>query len=239
VDLPVIWNQKVRVGLWLHWDGNNNEIRERNYAAAMAIGATPFSVIEANFNKVTDFVLELPPPKFPFEVDTAKAEQGWNLYEQHCASCHQPGAEKVGTVTNIEEIGTDRHRLDSFTEALVEKFHSVDEGPFKFNAYRKTQGYSNLPLDGVWARAPYLHNGSAVNLWQLLTPPAERLTEFYRGYPVYDPVEMGFVHSGPEAEKIGFHQKASEAGNANIGHEYGTDLTEEEKWALIEYLKTI
>lgn len=239
VDLPVIWNQKPREGLWLHWDGNNDDIHERNYAAAMAIGATPFSVIEANFQRVTDFVLELPPPKFPFEVDTAKAEQGWPLYEQHCASCHQFGAEKVGTVTDIEEIGTDRHRLDSFTVELVDTFHTVHEGLFQFNAYRKTDGYSNLPLDGVWARAPYLHNGSAANLWQLLTPPAKRLKEFYRGYPVYDPVEMGFVHSGPEAEAIGFLQQSSVPGNATTGHDYGTDLSDEEKWALIEYLKTL
>lgn len=239
VDLPVIWNQKPRESLWLHWDGNNNDIHERNYAAAMAIGATPFSVLEDHFKMVTDFVLELPPPKFPFPVDEAKAEQGWSLYQTHCADCHQFGATKVGTVTDIEEIGTDRHRLDSFTPELVQKFHSVHEGLFQFNAYRKTDGYSNLPLDGVWARAPYLHNGAAPDLWQLLTPPAQRVTDFYRGYPVYDPVNMGFIHQGAEAEAVGFHQKASEAGNGNGGHTYGTDLTDDEKWALIEYLKTI
>ena len=239
VDLPVIWNQKPRESLWLHWDGNNGDIHERNYAAAMAIGATPFSVLEDHFKRVTDYVLELPPPEFPFAVDTEKAEQGWALYQAHCADCHQFGAAKVGTVTNIEEIGTDRHRLDSFTAELVTKFHSVDEGLFKFDAYRKTDGYSNLPLDGVWARAPYLHNGSAPDLWQLLTPPAERVTEFYRGYPVYDPVKMGFIHQGALAREVGFHQQASVAGNGNTGHAYGTELADDEKWALIEYLKTL
>jgi len=239
VDLPVIWNQRPRESLALRWDGNNDDIHERNYAAAMAIGATPFSVLEDHFQMVTDYVLELPPPKFPFPIDEEKAEQGWALYQANCADCHQFGAEGVGKVTNIEEIGTARHRLDSFTSGLVTKFHSVNEGLFKFDAYSKTDGYANLPLDGVWARAPYLHNGSAADLWQLLTPPAERIQEFYRGYPVYDPVNLGFVRDSAEAKKVGFLQKASVAGNGNGGHTYGTDLTDDETWALIEYLKTL
>lgn len=239
VDLPAIWNQKAREGLWLHWDGNNNSIYERNYAAAMAVGATPHSVLPSHFKVVTDYVLSLPPTPFPFPVDEDKAARGWEVFKAQCADCHAFGGPKIGTVTDLAEIGTDSHRLHSFTEQLVDNFHTVHEGRFQFDAYRKTQGYANVPIDGIWQRAPYLHNGSVPTLWHLLQAPAERPTSFFRGYEVYDPVQMGYVHDGPEAEKAGWKQDASEAGNGNGGHVYGTELSDDEKWDLIEYLKTL
>jgi Cytochrome c len=239
VDLPAVWNQRAREGMWLHWDGNNDDIHERNYAAAMAVGATPRSVVPANFQKITDYLLTLPPPKFPFPVDTAKSERGWTIFEANCANCHAFGSPKVGTVTDIAEIGTDSHRLNSFTEQLVGNFHTVHEGLFQFDSYRKTQGYSNLPIDGTWARSPYLHNGSVPTLWDLLQKPPDRPTKFWKGYEVYDPVKMGFVTSGAGAEALGFQLDTTVPGNGNGGHLYGTDLTEAEKWDLIEYLKTL
>ncbi|MCG8454794.1 MAG: hypothetical protein MI919_00825, partial [Holophagales bacterium] len=72
VDLPAVWNQRAREGMSLHWDGNNDQIRERNYAAAMAVGATPDSVLPDHFTLVTDYLLDLPPAKFPFPIDEAK-----------------------------------------------------------------------------------------------------------------------------------------------------------------------
>jgi len=238
VDLPAIWNQRARVGLYLHWDGNNNAITERNYAAAMAVGASPYSVIEANFQRVTQFVLGLPPPRFPFAVDTAAASRGWIVYQEQCAGCHAFGSEKVGTVTSIAEIGTDRHRLDSFTPALVATFHTIDEGPFVFNAYRKTDGYSNLPIDGTWARAPYLHNGSVATLADLLSPVDQRTRKFLRGSNLYDAERMGWTVD-PPANGPGFEQDAAVQGNGNAGHTYGVDLTAEQKRDLLEYLKTL
>jgi mono/diheme cytochrome c family protein len=237
-NLPAIWNQRAREHLWLHWDGNNDEITQRNYAAAMAVGATPQSVLPASFKRVTDFVLDLPPPKYPFAIDRAKADRGRAVYEQNCAQCHAFGEKKVGQVTDIAEIGTDRHRLDSFTEALVERFHTFTTEPFVFTAYRKTNGYSDVPIDGCWNRAPYLHHGAVPTLWDLLQPPASRPTVFYTGYDVYDPVKAGFVHDGP-ARTGGFLYDVTVAGNANSGHTYGTTLPDGDKWDLIEYLKTL
>ncbi|MBV9110295.1 MAG: cytochrome c [Gemmatimonadetes bacterium] len=238
VDLPQIWNQALRRNLWLHWDGNNDRLEERNLAAAMAVGATPRSVILPSFQRVFDFALELKPAKYPFAIDAAKAQQGQAIYEQNCSGCHSFGAPRVGQVTPIAEIGTDRHRLDSFTAGLVYRFHAVDEYPFHFDAYRKTQGYTDTPIDGIWARAPYLHNGSVPSLWDLLQPPANRPQAFYTGVDVYDPVHVGYVSSGPDAERLGWKYDTRVAGNGNQGHTYGTQLTDEQKWALIEYLKT-
>jgi cytochrome c peroxidase len=125
-------------------------------------------VIQSSFQRVTDFLLTLQPTAYPFPVDKASAERGRPIFESQCAQCHAFGGSKTGQVEDIGVIGTDRHRLDSFTQALVDKFHSINSPPFVFDAYRKTNGYANVPLDGIWARAPYLHNGSVPNLRSLL-----------------------------------------------------------------------
>jgi len=239
VDLPQIWNQRPRESLYLHWDGNNNNLHERNYAAAMAVGATPQSVLPASFQTVTDFLLDLQPLAFPFPIDQQKAARGKLTYERECASCHAFGSPQTGQVTDIGAIGTDRHRLDSFTPGLVERFHALDSPPFKFDSYRKTNGYSDTPLDGVWARAPYLHNGSVPTVWDLLQPANRRPAAFYTGYDVYDPKNVGFITSGSDAERVGFKYEVCLPGNSNIGHDYGTALKDADKWDLIEYLKTL
>ena len=239
VDLPQVWNQKPRVGMYLHWDGNNNNITERNYAAAMAIGATPQSVIQSSFTRVTDFLLTLQPKPYPYPIDSAAVERGRPIFAAHCEACHAFGGNNTGQVTDIAAVGTDRHRLDSFTQGLVDRFHAIDSPPFAFDAYRKTNGYANVPLDGIWVRAPYLHNGSVPNLHALLQPDSERPSTFYRGYDVYDPAQMGFVSDGPDAQKVGFLVDTKVPGNSNQGHSYGVNLTDKEKNDLIEFMKTL
>ena len=93
----------------------------------------------------------------------------------------------------------------------------------------KQNGYQSPPLDGLWMRAPYLHNGSVPNLRDLLKPVADRTTDFYRGYDVYDPVNVGFITQGPAAIQQGWEEKIAERGNGNQGHTYGVDLPAEDK----------
>jgi hypothetical protein len=97
-----------------------------------------------------------------------------------------------------------------------------------------------MPLDGVWLRAPFLHNGSVPTLRDLLEVPENRPKEFYRGYDVYDPVKVGFVSNVTEenGHKY-FRYDTSTPGNSNAGHLYGTSLTAEEKDALVEYIKKL
>jgi hypothetical protein len=133
--------------------------------------------------------------------------------------------------------------------------------PARFSHFRKTFGYANLPLDGIWLRAPYLHNGSVPDLESLLEPAADRPEVFYTGYDVYDYDRVGFVtrprcgedqaegwcvapgsaeHEVPAG--AGWRFDTTLPGNGNYGHdgpEYGTELPAEDKQALIEYLKTI
>jgi hypothetical protein len=105
--------------------------------------------------------------------------------------------------------------------------------------------YKGRPLQGIWATAPYLHNGSVANLWELLLPAAQRKPDFWMGSREFDPVNVGYV-TDSTAPGNSFHfitRDASGAvveGNSNAGHDYGNaGLTEDQRRALIEYMKTL
>ncbi|MBI1356768.1 MAG: hypothetical protein GC160_20705 [Acidobacteria bacterium] len=93
--------------------------------------------------------------------------------------------------------------------------------------------YKARPLNGVWATAPYLHNGSAPTLRAMLTPPAERPKTFRLGSREYDPAAVGYKDGGS------FVYDTALPGNSNLGHPFGTDLDEDSKGQLIEYLKSL
>lgn len=240
VDLPSLWNQKVRQGLWLHWDGNNDLVEERNKSAAIGAGATPESLNIASLARIEQWILLLKPPMFPSErVDWSRVPPGREVYGRVCASCHDIGMPGTGQVTDIAQVGTDRERLDSFTPELAERMNTIGKGyPWQFTHFRKTNGYANMPLDGLWLRAPYLHNGSVPTLRALLWPE-ERPVTFHRAYDVYDWVNVGFAAAGPDAEREGVVFDTRKRGNGNQGHVYGNALTRDEKEALLEYLKTL
>lgn len=98
--------------------------------------------------------------------------------------------------------------------------------------------YEARALYGIWATAPYLHNGSVPNLWELLTPAKRRKATFMVGSRAFDPRNVGYVtDQSPFKNGIFVTDPANANGNGNGGHEYGTDLSEAERWAIIEYLK--
>ena len=186
----------------LHWDGNNTKVSERNRSAAFGTGATPPILDRASLARMEAWLETAEPPRFtdlfPGQFDPALADQGAAVYARDCAACHGATGrdftgEYVGKVTPIEEIGTDRARLDNYTHdlAVSQNVLYADFGPERFQTFRKTDGYANAPLDGLWLRAPYLHNGSVPTLEALLTPPAERPQAFLRGHDVYDPRAHG------------------------------------------------
>ncbi len=255
VDFPSVWNQDDREGMHLHWDGNNTSVRERNFSAAIGAGARPPDMDITRMFRIEEWLAELPAPAYPFSIQDDLAEQGELLYRQYCYDCHDFGGDRVGQVIPLGEIGTDRHRLDSYTQFLLEAQQDYTKGYFwSFTHFSKTDGYAAQPLDGVWARAPYLHNGSVPTMWDLLTPADERPQAFTIGGDVYDQRRMGFVHEvvtgSPE---LGYRRRDGSAlsggpfvldtrlrGNGNqghTGHAYGTDLSDAGKRALIEYFK--
>jgi mono/diheme cytochrome c family protein len=244
-DFPSVWQQRPRQGMQLHWDGNNTSVDERNNSAALAL-VSPTNIDFDAIHRIRDWLWDLPAPAYPFAVDPALAAQGKPLFEAHCASCHAFDGKDIGQVVPLELIGTDRRRLDSYTPELAANQYTLFSGiayrgkDQRFRHFRKTNGYSNHPLDGLWLRSPYLHNGSVPTLEDLLQPPDQRPRVFYRGNDRFDPQRVGFVSDQPEAEgKAYFKFDTSLPGNGNGGHTYGVELSERDRAALVEYLKTL
>ncbi len=190
-DFPSIWNQRIREGMPLHWDGNNPSLFERNISAAMGAGATPVSLDVPRMNRVANWLLDLKPPAYPsaWKRDEAAGRRGEALYRQHCADCHgleeeQFQGRQVGVLQPIGRIKTDPERLDSYTIDLAYNQYTLGAGrSWRFHNFRKTDGYTNQPIDGIWARAPYLHNGSVPTLRDLLNPPCSIKELEQVGYP--------------------------------------------------------
>jgi len=109
----------------------------------------------------------------------------------------------------------------------------------------KLMVYKARPLDGIWATAPYLHNGSVPTLYDLLKGPAQRPSEFYVGTRIYDPVNVGYrSDQGAPGNVFRFQARDAQgipiSRNSNEGHDYGVaKLTEAQRRELLEYLKSL
>lgn len=262
-DFPSIWQQRPREGMFLHWDGNNPSVDERNLSAALGAGVTPRTVDVAAIKRVKDWMWTLDPPAYPGPIDHALAARGEPLYAEYCAGCHgarplgKPGERLpydydtaeyrgLGRVVPLDEIGTDRGRWASYTDNFAAAQNMLYAGtPYRFNQFRKTSGYANHPLDGIWARSPYLHNGSVPTLAALLEPADARPERWYRGSDTLDLDGVGYASTldkAPEDEAALFLYDTTVSGNGNDGHDgpaYGTDLPAADKRALVEYMKTL
>lgn len=248
-DVPSIWNQRKR-GVVGHWDGNHTSPLHRNVGAAAAGLNNPVNV--KNVHAVTDFIRDLPAPAYPFEVNLRKANRGKQLFKQNCISCHS----SQNKVYPLADVGTSANRLNSITpiaaeflagvhlslchdKALCAKADGSRYSPEEIA--RKTNGYVAGPLDGIWARAPYLHNGSVPTLYALLT--GDRPSRFYRGNEQYDQRLAGFTWDAAGTKGVLYDTELS--GNSNVGHSgkafLGFDPKKEPRklWDLIEYLKTL
>jgi hypothetical protein len=100
----------------------------------------------------------------------------------------------------------------------------------------RTARYKARPLNGIWATAPYLHNGSVPTLYDLLNPASERPSVFYVGSRELDSKKVGLVTSPVPGA---FRFDTSPQGNWRNGHEFGTTLSRKDKDALLEFLKTL
>lgn len=245
-DMPSVWNLKKYVwdkGHRMNYAGDSHDATSVIMDSALGLLGAPPKHKEDFVGQVKwlhDYLSELPPPKYPFPINEAKAATGKPLFDAHCASCHR--SEKTGTPLPLAEVGTDRGRLDSWNKGAAVKANQVvkEMGLQRRGLVEEDlKGYVAAFLDGIWLKAPYLHNGSVPTLRDLLEPAAKRPKVFWRGYDVYDPVKVGFVSDGPEAQRVGTRLDTGSKAGGNQGHEFGTGLTAVEKEALLEYLKTL
>jgi len=283
-DFPAIWHLAVREQagrtydgkppgphtMLMNLDGATTSFRSVLIDSALGLGATNSPFFQRRIPELLDWLRQVRPPAYPLPIDQEKAALGKTVFEAQCASCHAPDRDnRLGTVVPIEEINTDRARLDAWrtTDAATLANQKVASLGIQRSPMITTNGYIAVQLDGIWLRGPYLHNGSVPSIRALLAPAEARPRAFCRGYDVLDPENLGFVSDGridPRCDELGppatpspwdrpgapgrsnewprpriWKYYVSETGNDNTGHEYGTTLSTEDKDALIEYLKTL
>jgi hypothetical protein len=166
-------------------------------------------------------------PAYPYGDDGVQPEKvaaGAAVFKRVCGSCHAKDSPLVGRVMPIAEVRTDPDYATRRSKAGT------------------AEGYVVPHLDGIWLRGPYLHNGSVPTIRDLLAPAQQRPAQFYRGYDVLDRKKLGFVsqdNGDAMMKRGGMLFDTAKQGNGNQGHEYGTELQEDEKEALIEFMKTL
>jgi hypothetical protein len=246
-DMPSNWNlQKYKhdKGMRMNFAGDSHDAYSVLMDSALGLlGAPPKHKEEflGHVQWLHEYLGALKAPKYPFDVDATKVEKGKGVFEANCARCHE--SDRTGTRIPMAEVGTSPERIRTWSnQAAIAANKVVREMGLDRKGLVENEplsGYIAAFLDGIWLRAPYLHNGSVPTLHDLLQPVEQRPKVFYRGYDLYDPVKVGFVYEGAQAEKIGSKHDVTLRGGGNQGHSFGTELAAEDKDALIEYLKTL
>ena len=186
-DFPSIWLQRPRREprpMELHWDGNNTDMTERNKSAAFGTGTTPPT--STRIRRWRSGSEAEPPPftrLFPSTRPRGAARPSTrNIAPNATAPPGGISAAIKGGSRRWPQIGTDRRRLDSTpTPWRSIRPRSTPATRGASPSFRKTHGYANMPLDGIWLRAPYLHNGSVPSLRDLLDRRPRRPAVFWRG----------------------------------------------------------
>ena len=144
-------------------------------------------------------------------------------------------------IDTAEKLALDGEQLvQSEVDELNSVLHSMarqSSAPADCGPDDPLMAYKGRPLDGIWATAPYLHNGSIANLYEILLPADQRKPEFFVGNQNFDPNHVGFESkAGPDT----FLFDTSQPGNSNSGHIYGNDaFTDDQREQLVEYMKTL
>ncbi len=213
-----------------------------------------FKALEPTFRDIQAYLLSLEPPKYPFPIDASRADRGKTVFETSCARCHGTYGEErsyPSKIVPLDAIGTDPARSLGISDRSVEHYNATWFGE-QHPVSTERRGYQAPPLDGVWATAPYLHNGSVPTLDALLkssTRPARFMRPESTGFEQYDRERVGWkfqVVSDADLEgrkrsrrEAHFIYDTSRYGLGNQGHTFGDKLTDDERKDVIEYLKTL
>jgi mono/diheme cytochrome c family protein len=240
-DFPALWRLHNRAGGLLHSAGEARNLYAVVATSAIGIGSLPTGEFKPRNEWLESFIAKLEPPPFPGRIDAELARRGGQVFAVACSGCHAENGTRTGTAIPLAEIGTDPEHVLAWRQQNADRMNAVVRllGASNADVQGAQDGYVARPLVGVWLLGPYLHNGSVPTLSDLLSPPGQRPGIFYRGYDVVDPEKVGFVSTGPQAAARGFRFDTALRGNGNGGHQYGADLSEADKRALLEYLKTL
>jgi mono/diheme cytochrome c family protein len=249
-DTPAYWLAHRKK--YLYYDGfvekTHRDIMQFSFDPGIS-GKTARSW-EEDFKAILAWIESLRAPKYPWDTDAKLAERGGALFGTHCARCHGKYGKESSypeRLIDVEDVGTDPVRS---TLSVDFKKHLARSwlGDYGKTGLRTEQAaYVAPPLDGVWATAPYLHNGSVPTLWHLLNPD-KRPAVWLRTDDGYDKGKVGLEVkefdrlpvTAKTAQERRLYYQTKLHGLGNEGHRYpAKGLSEEDVRALLEYLKTL
>jgi mono/diheme cytochrome c family protein len=248
---PAWWLAKRKQ--FYYWDGFvRRSIREgmMQFTATPANSAEQIKNFEPDFDSIYAWILSLKAPQYPWPINKALAARGSAIFINNCAQCHGsygPGGKYPEKTVELREIGTDPLRLVAFSRDFRQHLGESWFGEYgELKTILDPKGYVAPPLDGVWATAPYLHNGSVPTLADLLNPD-QRPKAWRRSPDGYDQQKVGIeVETLAEAPNstgpavVRNYYDTSLPGLGNGGHRFPPKpLSERDQKALLEYLKTL
>jgi mono/diheme cytochrome c family protein len=247
-DVPALWLLRKKRAMFHNGMGQGDFARVMMASSLLTMrDAGEAAEIDAKFVDVRAFLDTLRPPAFPGPIDPVLRERGGRVFARNCSSCHGSygeGEDYPNLLVSLDEVGTDPAlalAAIATQEAQSAVYNHSWFGQGEYGArLEPLPGYVAPPLDGVWATAPYLHNGSVPTLEALLDS-TKRPERWRRSFSQkdYDLGKVGWKHS---AESAGGHKHIYDTtlhGHSADGHLYGDDLEDEERRALLEYLKTL
>ncbi len=260
-DVPAWWLLKKKKSMYHTGASDARSVRSKmQFMLTPITPASDFDKHEPAFRDIEEYLRSIEAPKYPFAIDKELVGKGEKLFKDNCSSCHGTYGEKwtyPNKIVPLAEIGTDPRRFDGiepkFGHAYNESWFAKEkraDGSTGGYPVVETKGYQAPPLDGVWATAPYLHNGSVPTLYHVLNSEL-RPKRFTRSYQTneadYDATNVGWKYRDVKAIPAGTlhpHERrkiydTSESGRSNRGHTFGDHLTDAERMAVIEYLKTL
>lgn len=255
VSVPPWWRMKKKPAMFNLGEGRDDHARIMMAASMLCSDSlAELEAIDQYAPDIRAYIVSLEAPDYPFEIDRSRAATGEELFMQNCSLCHGTYSSDDKHVYPASLVPLDVVQTDSM---LVDFMHG-DGVPYLdwFNRSYLGQlsvaapgpGYVAPPLDGIWATAPFLHNGSVPSISLLLNstvrPDYWRHTVDDASDPdSYDQIELGWAYEvlsedlAAEASKTLYNTKLP--GYSNTGHRFGDHLSETERAAVIEYLKTL
>lgn len=257
VSVPPWWNLRKKHAMFYNGEGRGDHARYMMLASTTCTDSVAEARgLDAWFVDLRAYLATLTPPPYPFPIDRDLALQGKEVFRVNCQLCHgayakgdDGGWSYPNKLIALDDIGTDPalaeagyRDADRFLRWFAASFYG--EG----SQAAPGLGYVAPPLDGVWATAPYLHNGSIPTMAALLDSTQRPWYWRYTAAPpVYDQTALGWAHVALPAGKAAAQTRAERAriydtglpGYGNGGHDFGDDLSPEERRAVIEYLKTL
>lgn len=254
MDAPAWWHYAKRKSLYADGFAPKGHRMLMQFLLVEQNGPEKFREWEAEFRAIESWIESLAAPRWSGPVDRVLAAEGERVFTATCAECHGTygaGGTYLERLVPIAEVGTDRVRLDALTAAERQALNDSWFGHYGRDAEPlrdrgRPEGYVAPPLDGVWATAPYFHNGSVPTLWHLLHP-AERPVVWRRTATGYDDARVGLEieeFADLPSEKLRPPERrryfdTRTPGKGAGGHDFADVLDADEKRALLEYLKTL